>query len=854
MVCSSIVLRFFRRVAGLSPSNGHGGLVTLAMTLTIRATSALRSLVGNSSIRARGEGGDHARSDGMRAPPQAGWRRGGQRVILACAATALLGALSGCTRPEQITGATRDPRDAVVDAIRGANLQARAPVATAGQSGMSGQSPQPMLFPGSDVAPTMPRDPGSGARWAASEQGAAVRNGGVEINFDGADIRSVAKSLLGDILGLNFVVDQRIQGNVTLASAGPIARKDVLPVFESVLRMSNAALVRDGDLMQIVPMPEASGDGAIAFGAGQPGFGVSIVPLRYTSAATLAKTAENFLTRPGAVRVDAARNLLLIQGTTADRQAALDVIAAFDVEWLRNQSVGIYPLKSTSPDTMIRELEQVFEASEGGQSQGVIKFQPVSRMNAVMVVTRNQKYLDLATQWVQRLDRSDTTGTTVRIYQLRHGRAPRVAKILNEMFGGQRAGAMDTPANQIAPGTTPNRLDAMGTTGTINAGTTGASAQPGVTTTSTSAKGAGTTLAGAFANFTDRWSTEGEPGTSLALSSTAGAGSPRGVFQNVRISADTAENAIVVYSNQEDYRVIERAMHELDRPQMQVAIDAMVAEVTLTDNLQYGVQYFLSSGSDKGSVGLFNAAAANAASTAASTAVSTVQSALLQRVLPGYNLLLGPEANPRAILSALSALTAVKVLSAPSVVVMDSQPALLQVGDEVPITTGTATVLSNASTVNTIEMRNTGVILKVLPHVSADGTIQLEIEQEISNVVNQTTQTLTPTIAQRRIHSTVAVTSGQTVLLGGLISEREEKSATGLPGLQNIAILGDLFGNKAKTQQRSEIVVFIKPQLIRNGLDARNVAEEFRERLHSIRDGGPIVKGVDSAGSRAARR
>ena len=168
------------------------------------------------------------------------------------------------------------------------------------------------------------------------------------------------------------------------------------------------------------------------------------MPLRYTAAATVAKTAENFLSRPGAIRVDQARNLLLIQGTTAERQAALDVVAAFDVEWLRNQSVGVYPLKSTSPETMIRELERVFESSEGGQGAGVVRFQPISRMNAVMVVTKNPKFLAQATQWVRRLDRSDTTGTTVRVYRLKHGSATQVAKILNDIFVGQRSGATAT--------------------------------------------------------------------------------------------------------------------------------------------------------------------------------------------------------------------------------------------------------------------------------------------------------------------------------------------------------------------------------------------------------------------------
>jgi general secretion pathway protein D len=226
---------------------------------------------------------------------------------------------------------------------------------------------------------------------------------------------------------------------------------------------------------------------------------------------------------------------------------------------------------------------------------------------------------------------------------------------------------------------------------------------------------------------------------------------------------------------------------------------------------------------------------------------SAVQSAFIQRVLPGFNLLLGPEAQPRVILSALSTLTQVKVLSAPSLVVMDNQPALLQVGDEIPISTGVATVLSNANTpvVNTIEMRNTGVILKVLPHVHANGTIQLEIEQEISNVVNPAQQTLTPTISQRRVHSTVAVTSGQTVLLGGLISEQEQKTKAGIPGLNEIEVLGNLFGTTSRTKQRSEIIMFIKPQLVRNSVDARRVAEEFRDRLEMMRPTRSVVIGAD---------
>jgi general secretion pathway protein D len=197
------------------------------------------------------------------------------------------------------------------------------------------------------------------------------------------------------------------------------------------------------------------------------------------------------------------------------------------------------------------------------------------------------------------------------------------------------------------------------------------------------------------------------------------------------------------------------------------------------------------------------------------------------------------------ILNALSTITDVKVLSSPSIVALDNQPALLQVGDEVPITTSSAAVLTNAATpiVNTITMRNTGVILKVLPHVHANGSVQLEVDQEISNIVNADKQTLTPTIAQRRVHSTVSVTSGQTVLLAGLISERSQETKSGIPGLREIKFLGDVFGNTSKTKTRSEIIIFIKTQLIRNSVDASAVTEEFRDRLQTMRGGRSVIDG-----------
>lgn len=738
-------------------------------------------------------------------------------------------ALGGCGAANLASVASVAPDS--MDTVRNTDFSARFPVATEGNSGKpartreSAEPNQPFLFPGSDVQPERSRERDPEMRSAALQPAAFMKGEGVEMNFEGADVQTVAKTLLGDILQLNFVVDPRVQGNVTLASAGPISRKDVLPAFESVLKMQNAAIVRSGDLVKVVPMAEASGGGAISVGTGEPGFGVSLVPLRYTSASTVAKTAESFMSRPGAIRVVQSRNLLLVQGTTAERQAALDVVSTFDVEWLQNQSVGVYPLKSTSPETMIAELERVLETNEGGLGQGVIRFQPISRMNAVMVVTKNPKLLAQTTQWVRRLDRSDTTGTTLRTFKLKNGKATEVAKILNDIFG-QKSGSGDSATKQLAPGveSAQARIDSLDRAPSSGSGVTNAS--------NTSDNRSAGPIAAAFESFAGRKNGEAD------ASGSSSGNIPRGTFQNLRISADAGNNAIVVYSNQEDYRVVERALRDIDRPLMQVAIDATVAEVTLTDDLQFGVQAFLTSkdvglGKNNGAVSLL------------SVGQDVAQGALLKKVAPGLNLLLGSASEPRVILNALSTITDVKVLSSPSIVALDNQPALLQVGDEVPITTSSAAVLSNVSTpiVNTIQMRNTGVILKVLPRVHANGSVQLEVDQEISNIVNADKETLTPTIAQRRVHSTVSVNSGQTVLLAGLISERSQQTKSGIPGLREIKFLGDVFGNTSSTKTRSEIIIFIKTQVIRNSVDASAVTEEFRDRLQTMRGGRSVIDG-----------
>jgi general secretion pathway protein D len=754
--------------------------------------------------------------------------------------------LAACSSPAQLAGV--GPGD-TVDSIRNADLTARYPPPVRGHTVMGGLSGSPQLFPGlglglgqtarsndhaASIEPAAAVEPASAAQ-AAHAQGTSVEGSGVEVNFENADIQTVAKSVVSDTLGMNVVIDPRVQGNVTLVSAAPIPRKDLLAAFENVMRMSNAAVIREGNLVKVVPLPEAAGAGAIS-SPGESGFGVTIVPLRYTSAASVAKTAENFLSRPGAIRTDTARNFIMIQGTATERQNAVDMISSFDVEWLRNQSVGIFPLKSTSPDTMIHELEHVFDAEDGGRGQGTISFQPIVRMNAVMAVAHNKRLLDQATKWVRRLDRSDPTGTTVRIYRLVNGDPVKIAKILNSLFVG-RSGTTETASSQLAPGThaAQTHLDSIGGASSFSGGATNANGA-GTNPQAGGQAGTGTLIssnsknANSFADFSDKKEASADAPPSGSL--------PPGVFQNVRITADAGNSSIIVFSNEDDYRVIARSIQALDQPQKQVAIVATIAEVTLTNALQYGVQYYLGStaahlGSNNGSISLSTSAA----------------SALLSQSLPGLNVLLGSQASPEVILSALSNLTSVKVLSAPSVVVKDNQPAFLQVGNSIPISTGSATVLSAQNTVvNTTTYQDTGVILKVWPHIHPNGTVQMEIEQEVSEVPASQANSLNPTISERRIHSTIDIASGQTVLLGGLMSEEDDRTQTGIPVLRQIQGLGDLFGTTNNSKTHTEIIVFVKPVIIRDSVDAQNVAEEFRAKLSMMHPNIDVVSGRDAGG------
>ncbi len=660
---------------------------------------------------------------------------------------------------------------------------------------------------------------------AAGNQLVSGGTGSYELNFENAEVGAVSKAILGDILKVNYLVDKRVAGQITLTSSQPVPRSRLVPLLESSLASIGAAIIKDQDLYRVVPSADPGGIGSVDYRGTGEGFGTSVIAAKFVPAANLGHLLEGFGSRAGSVRVDPSTNLVIVQGTASERQAAIEAANTVDVDWLQSKSVAILPVANSSPETIIGEINHILDTGEGGMSQNSVQLEPMTRLNAVLAVSRRSSGIDFARKWVSRLDRSDPSAAGVKVYRLQYAQAKTVAAALNDLFGSGASSSGQSDRNSLEPsGVAPSQSTSSVsmTTAQSNGGAGGGGGAGGLGNAG-GASGGGQTPFGALkAAFVADAARKGagddaSPGAGGDMQSGSGAHSS---LPKVRVTADPTSNSLFINASAPDYRLVERAIRQMDRMPVQVNIEATIAEVTLTQDLQYGVQFFVR-----------NKSAALGLSGASGVPLQTPSAA-------GLNLLVGPAANPKLLLDALQSVTSVKILSSPSLVVLDRQPAVLQVGDQVPILTRTAQSVDTSTTapiVNTVDYRDTGIILNVLPRVNANGIVSLDVEQEISAVTSTDDVTLTPTISQRRVRSSVAVANGQTVMLAGLISDKQSASRSGIPGLSSIRFLNDILTSHDNAVNRTEIIIFIRPRIITTPVDAQQVTEEFHDRLLSMR-------------------
>lgn len=631
--------------------------------------------------------------------------------------------------------------------------------------------------------------PGTGAYPGAPVvRSSAPRPGPITLNFPGVEVRDFAKAVLGDVLGVPYAVDPAARGVVSLTTPHPIARADVFPAIEDALKAANLALQPRGGVYTIVPL-DAARSQAPLLASEQPGFGTEVLTLRFANPDKLRDTLDPVL--PGVISAtDPAARTLTLSGASGQRRAMRDLVAQFDVDWMQSMSFGLFVPRNTDARLIAPELEKLINAP-GSTSAGLVRLVAMERLNGIIAIAQNPQYLEDVRRWVEVLDREGRSSERrLYVYRVQNGRAADLADVLVSAFGG------------AARGPSGGRAPARSGAGAMSGARTGLPASGG--------------------------DQAGEP-TQLTLpgqSPTPAAASSGGADALV-VTADEANNAVVAYATPREYALIEDALGKLDITPLQVVIEAAITEVTLNDTLRYGTQWYLRTHG--------NILSLSESSTGRPT-----------QIFPGASYAAIGNGVIGATLNALSTVTHVQVLSAPNLLVLNNHTASLQVGDQVPIATGSAisTTSADAPVVNSIEYRDTGVILKVTPRVNSSGLVLLDIAQEVSQVspASPSNPIASPVIQERKIASSIAVLDGQTIALGGLISDNTSKGRGGVPLLSGIPLLGALVGNRSNTRTRTELLVLLSPRVIRSPAAAQAVTDDLRGKIRSVAPLWPKVE------------
>jgi len=645
----------------------------------------------------------------------------------------------------------------------------------------SARRPAPELYP-SRAAPI-------GAPPRPATRPEAGKKDTYTFNFDDADLGEVVKVIIGDTLKMNYILSPKVSGKVTLQTTQPLTKEELLPTLEMVLQMNNAALVKDGDIYHIQPVADALYRSDLSMFGQRVGYQTRVIPIRYVAVHDLVEVLKPLVQEKTILSVDKAKNLMVASGSSDDIDRVMDMVNTFDTDILNGRSFGLFPLVHADPEGVIKELEEIF-AKSGDESE-FFRFVPIERLNAVLAITKQAKYLRDIESWVFRLDKAKSAaGGGVNVYMVQHADAEELAGTLNEIYTG--AAHQDTSA-KVAPGKKAAEV--------TNKESPASKSAPAAKIT----------------------------GARLARSTARTGASPRGAVtvanvENVKIIADKANNALIIVATPSEYGVILPVIKQLDILPLQVLIDATIVSVNLRDELTYGIQWFLR---QEGSGASLGGIAAAGAAAFASSGLSMVYNA----------------GTVSALLRAQAVKDNINVISSPSLMVLNNQSALINVGDQVPVLTGSTAIPiaggggdgATLAQANTIQYLDTGVTLEVTPRVNANGMVVMGINQIVSSAKETLVgPTQSATIAKKEIQSSVAVQDGETIVLGGLITEDDTYNRSGLPWFHELPWIGPLFGDTTDRRVRNELVVLITPRVVKSRHDSNLISNEFKRKLTGI--------------------
>ena len=649
------------------------------------------------------------------------------------------------------------------------------------------------------------------------------------LNYEALDIRAVIQSILGDMLRESFSIHPQTAGTVTIRLSKPVPRTELIPTLEMLLRQNGQVMVREEGLYKIMPAAMGTRGSVTPQLATTPaqlpnGYSVQIVQLRFAGVRDMQRILEPYAVEPqSSIRIDELRNLVILSGTQRELKHMLEVIDIFDVDYLAGYSVGLFPMQ-TDVKALSADLDRIFGGGGTGAAAtpsplaGIVRIVPIERLNGLLVITTQPRYLEEARKWIDRLDKGGglAGGTRLNVYPVQNGRADRLAQLLTDIYGNRPGGTTGGGAT-LAPG-----------------------ARPATTTTTPAVPGQVGGVGGGQG---------GQGGAFGAFLSNMFQSSGTAISKDTRIIADDDNNALLILASPADYETILAALRQLDVPRRQVLVEVLVAEVTLTDDIKFGIEWFINSrnntvGALRNSSGSpFSSVLPQVPGLGGNVDPRGTNTTSLIRPTDGLQLINVVGTDIRAVLQALGQDGRARVESAPKLLVLDNAKGTVNVGTRISVETGSSSGTgTGGNVVTTRQYIDTGVLLTVTPRINAGGRVTLDINQEVSSAGASSNNN--PPINTRKAQTTVNVASGETMVLAGLIQTDRNIGTTGVPLLSKIPILGGLFGTQSFRNNRTELVVLITPTVISSNDEARAVTEELRKKLPSLEHAMPQKAGT----------
>jgi general secretion pathway protein D len=698
----------------------------------------------------------------------------------------------------------------------------------------------------------------------------------------GFRLQNVSLVELVDILArrlkINYILDPRVKGAVTINTYGEVKPTDLWQLLETILRINGAAIVQVGDLYRIVPLaevprlpirPQVSADKELA---DDEQMVLNLIFLKYATAPEVGKLITPFLGESGTLTVYDPANLLIIMDSSRSMKRTMDLISLFDSETFASSRVRLFEVEHGRPSDVAEELENVFKAFALAEKSAV-RFMPIDRINIIVAVAPNPGVFAEVEKWIEKFDVpvKVTAGSVDNyVYRLKYGRAETIAYAImmlymgggmfpmmgmgmgmggmygggmyggmpgmGGMYGGGMYGGMPGMGGMYGGGMygggMPLSMGGMPMGGSMYGGgmwSGGAYGSGPMMSAAPGGIGAMAPASPAVQSPTGSSAVTGDlTGSYLGA---GGVAAPGGQTRMPRIVPNPFDNTILIQATPQEWAQISRLLEQLDVAPRQILIETKIYEVSLTGAFASGVTaYFQRRGTDPENVVQPGAFTKNIFASSSPGGLALTAATLVGQSRELLAFLTAQEDNRRT-----------KVISAPSVIATDSIPAVLNVGIEVP-TLAAQAVASGVQTdgnsvfTNTVQNRNTGVTLNVTARVNPSGIITMIVNQEVSTPQAPAADAAiqSPSFAKRNVQTQVTVQDGDTIAIGGIIQETDQSSSGGIPVLHRLPVVGGAFGAKAVSKQRTELIIFMTPRVIYDTNQLVDASDELASRMRRL--------------------